>query len=464
MAVKASIEFPASAGYLGHTMALPPSPSDPPTPLFEGLSGGPSARTPEEVARHQRRRLEGAMLEAVGRYGYNGMTLSELVKLAGVSKTTFYEHFEGKADLFLATFDEIERQVGRRIAQAFAAQGDFDTSVREALLALMQVVAEEPAAAWLTAVESLALGADGTAHRERASEEFEALFRQGFADSPGERPVPEITTRAIVGGVRGVVYRHLRARSQDELPEHVDELVDWALCYQRPRSDAVERAMGAAEEEPAPAAEPGESALPGWEEPPDSKRSRRSLSQRERIVRATARVVIERGWPALSIPSISGAAGVSNQTFYENFSSKFDALMAAFEALFGEAREATLAAYDPDRGAAEAIGASIRAMLEHIAGHEVFARLAFFELPTAGAAALDHADELLDRLIASLGSEPLPAELGDQLPSGTVLTAVAGGIWAVIQREIAHGHQLELSRRAPEITEIALAPFCSEPR
>ena len=64
------------------------------------------------MARNQRGRLQGAMVEAVARHGFADTTLRELVSLAGVSKSTFYEHFESKQDCFLATFDDIVLEVG----------------------------------------------------------------------------------------------------------------------------------------------------------------------------------------------------------------------------------------------------------------------------------------------------------------------------------------------------------------
>ena len=54
------------------------------------------------------------MLEAVSRHGYPATTVGELVALAGVSKSTFYEHFADKQECFLATFDEIVAQVFRQ--------------------------------------------------------------------------------------------------------------------------------------------------------------------------------------------------------------------------------------------------------------------------------------------------------------------------------------------------------------
>ena len=55
-----------------------------------------------------------------------------------------------------------------------------------------------------------------------------------------------MTVRAIAAGIRGVIYRRLRAGRQEELPGLVEELVDWALRYQQPDSEAVERACAAA--------------------------------------------------------------------------------------------------------------------------------------------------------------------------------------------------------------------------
>ena len=68
--------------------------SVPTQPIFPRLSSGPRKMEDEEVARNQRGRLQGAMVEAVSRHGFTETTLRELVALAGVSKSTFYEHFE----------------------------------------------------------------------------------------------------------------------------------------------------------------------------------------------------------------------------------------------------------------------------------------------------------------------------------------------------------------------------------
>jgi AcrR family transcriptional regulator len=402
------------------------------------------------------------MVEAVARHGYAGTTVRELVALAGVSKSTFYEHFESKQDCFLATLDTIIEESARRVGAAYRQPEDFRGKMVAALQAFMELVVEEPAAASLAAVESLTLGSAGVAHRERSSEAFELIARQTFDSLPSEQHISEITIRAIVNGLSGIVYRRLRSGQADQLPEMVEMLVDWSLTYQQPDNEAVKRAVAvAAQPRPASDAAAGEDEKPDWDEPPDSALSRNTLSQRERIVRAAARVVVERGYEALSIPAISAAAGTSNQTFYEHFASKREAFLEAFEILAGEALATALAAFRASGDDPGAIGAGLRALTEHIARSQMFARLAFFEIPAAGPTALDRADEILDMITSFLEPDLAPAGIGSPPPKA-VLEAIGMGIWSVIQREIAQGRGDSLPDLAPELTRIAMAPLRSD--
>lgn len=398
------------------------------------------------------------MVEATARHGFAGTTVAELVGLAGVSKTTFYQHFNSKQECFLATFDAIIDEVTARVSETYREPGDFPGRLTRALSTFMEIAADEPAAAALAAVDSLTLGKAGIAHRERGSQAFEVMVRQSFDHSPSPVKVTDMTVRAIVAGVRGVIYRCLRAGQAERLPGLVDELVSWALSYQQEPGEMVARALVAASR-----AGPGEStdaAAAGlsWEEPPDSRHSRRTLSQRERMVRAAARVVVERGYDSLSIPAISGAAGVSNQTFYEHFQSKREPLLAAFRTMAEDVLHNAGAAFSAEGERPEAVGAGVRALLHYLSDHELFARLAFFELPTAGPEALDEADQVLDRFTGFLQPQLLPPQFDGSLGT-TTLHAIATGIWASIQHEIVHGRRESLPALAPQIAWIALAPL-----
>ena len=423
-------------------------------PLFPPVTGGLRGLAPDRVAEHQKARLEAAVVEAVARHGYAGTTLRELVRLAGVSKSTFYEHFDSKQECFLATFDEIVAKVTERVGAAYREQeGDFRERLTAALTVFMEIVVAEPAAATLTTVESLTLGAAGVDHRERASAAFEAMIRQSFEHSEEGGEVSDLTVLSISSGIRGVVYRRLRAGEQEQLPGQVEELVEWATGYQRPESEWVRRGMRAAAEPQAPDGEKEAGEL-DWKEPPDSARSRADLSQRERILRAVGQLVIEGGYESLSIPAISARAGTSNQTFYENFSNKRGAFLSAFDETAGRGLRVFAAAYDSADELPEAIGSGTRALLEHVAADELFARLAFFDLQTAGPLALDRADAVLDGFLGYLSPE---ASAKARPPAA--LDAVGAAAWSVVQREIVQGRSEELPELTPELTRMLLTPF-----
>jgi AcrR family transcriptional regulator len=425
--------------------------------LFPDLSERPVGLSPDRVAEHQKARLEGAMVAAVAKHGYAETTVRELVTLAGVSKSTFYNHFEDKQECFLATFEEIIAQLSQRVGEAYREPDDLRERLVSALSVFMRLAVDHPAAASLVAVDSLTLGAAGVEHRERASERFEVLMGQGLSNAPGVAEMPAQATRAIVSGVRGVAYWRLRAGTQSELPKLVDELVDWATGYLQPDGELTRRAVAAASE-PAPPPPPADDSIPSWDEPPDSQRSRRALTQRQRIVRGAARVVLEKGFEGLSITGISSTAGVSNQTFYEHFAGKRDAFVAAFEELVGETVGVTGAAVAAGGHRPEALGVGIRALLESIAANEMFARIAFFELPMAGPLAMDRGDAVLDAFTTFLEPGTAPSEYERALP-GAVREAIGAGVWGVLQHELHHGRRADLPQLAPEITRIALSPL-----
>jgi AcrR family transcriptional regulator len=427
---------------------------------YPRLRSGPHRMSPEEVAAHQRARLEAAMVESVARHGYAATTLRELVGLAGVSKQTFYQHFESKQDCFIATFDAIVAEATERVGAAYRSQRDFRERLLAALGTFMELVVEAPQAAALVGVESLTLGSAGVGHRERGSEPFEEIVRQSFEHSRSRIAVPETQVRAIVGGVRGVVYHRLRDGRENELPGLVSELTDWALCYQHRPSAALNAAVRAVEDHVLVGVE--EPSVP-LSEPASSPRSRAELSQRERILRGAAQVVVDRGYEGLSIPTISAAAGTSNQTFYEHFESKRDAFLAAFDLTASGALRYCSAALVAGGGRPEAVGTAIRGLLDYISTHELFARLAFFEVPTAGPVALDRADETLEAFNAYLRPPLAPEGIGGPV-SDVVMEAIGTGTWVVLQYEIAHGRREQIAEIGPDLCAVALAPFAAASR
>jgi AcrR family transcriptional regulator len=277
----------------------------------------------------------GATIEAVGRHGYLETTLREIVALAGVSNTTFYEHFETVEDCFLATFDQIVASASEQVGRAYRSKADFDERLRAAFESYVDFVIADPAAASLVLVDALALGTAGVARRQQAAAAFDLMFRQSFDQAAERGEVSDLTIRAINGGIRAVAYRCLRRGELDRLGGYMEELLEWGLLYQRPGGVASLPGIPAkARARPAERSTlEGAGDGPEWSEPPGSPRSRAILTQRERLLRATAIVAAEKGYASLTIPAITALAGVSNQTFYAQFSNKQEAFLGALDGL-----------------------------------------------------------------------------------------------------------------------------------
>src|SRR5919106_1114372 len=69
------------------------------------------------VTASQRTRLLEAVGRAVAERGYGAATIDDVVRGAGVSKKTFYEHFADKQDCFLAAYEAASEELRDRYAE-----------------------------------------------------------------------------------------------------------------------------------------------------------------------------------------------------------------------------------------------------------------------------------------------------------------------------------------------------------
>ena len=65
----------------------------------------PQTTVREELRASQRGRLICAVADCVAARGYAATSVADVIALAGVSRRTFYEHFEDKEACFLASYD-----------------------------------------------------------------------------------------------------------------------------------------------------------------------------------------------------------------------------------------------------------------------------------------------------------------------------------------------------------------------
>jgi AcrR family transcriptional regulator len=207
------------------------------------LPGGRHGLTPEQVAASQRARILAAMTEAVGENGYRDAHVADVIARAGVSRKTFYEHFEDKEDCFVATYEQALGRLLTVTLEAFEAQDAWVDRLRAALTALLNALAHDPHTARICFVEVMAAGPKAVAHRNEAMRAFTYIYDAGRKET--DRDLPPFTGLSMIGGLSEILYREIVAGATAELPQLVPELMYMTvLPYHGPDTAAQELQRG----------------------------------------------------------------------------------------------------------------------------------------------------------------------------------------------------------------------------
>jgi AcrR family transcriptional regulator len=182
----------------------------------EQLPPGRHGLSREQVARSQRERILRSIAEAVSEFGYVMTPVAEVIRRAGVSRETFYEHFDNKQQCFLAAYDASADTLLEAAKEAARSAPFDDVAERlERLLArYLAVLAKEPAMARTFLVEVYAAGPAALARRV----EVQARFTEMLAAMVGARDDHQrFACEALVAATSALVTQRLCAGRSTEL-------------------------------------------------------------------------------------------------------------------------------------------------------------------------------------------------------------------------------------------------------
>lgn len=183
----------------------------------------------EFIVRHQQLRIIDALAQEVSSKGYSAVTITDVVRRAGIARSTFYENFSSKEDCFLAAQ---QHAISTALAQVIDAAGEVDywpQRVKTGLAAFLRYVAEHPALARTCMVEVLAAGPASVRRHEEALQAFASLFKLGRNVSTNGRALPEALEEALIGGISWILYQRLVAAEFEQVENLLPDLVEFAL-------------------------------------------------------------------------------------------------------------------------------------------------------------------------------------------------------------------------------------------
>jgi AcrR family transcriptional regulator len=404
--------------------------------VLRKLKPGPGLSR-EEVATDQTLRLRLALSSLAAESGYDAVTVRSLIRRAGISTSTFYNHYASVEHCFVGIVGTTIRSVVMDIEHRRELGVDPLGALRTALWFWMGRLRQEPQIARAVFVESFAAGPQVLDEMHAAMGEFESALSLTFDLAP--RPAAG-TTHLAVGLVAGVVatIRKTTLRGRvEELPDLSDELTDWMLSVANeevvafcvPRSRSADGTVGGR--------------LPSIDA---DRASRESVADAgRRALMTTARLVASTGVAGLTSAKIRKDAGLSRREFEQHFTGVEQCFLDAVESV------AITASAVAQRSAADAetwgrwLYRSMTALCALAAGDRALARLVLLDINAAGRPGLLRREELIDRVAAHI-REQAPVS---QRPSELRATASVSAIWRIAEIEVATRRATELPRIAP---------------
>src|SRR5215213_7607465 len=171
----------------------------------------------------QRRRLYAAAGSVFGRLGYADATAEAIAREAGMSKATFYEHFDNKEDCIVALHDDATAAV----LEAMRRTGEGDTGgdaagrVRAVIRTFLEVLAAFPDEAQTLLVEIIGAGPRAMERRDRVIAEYASYVDEVNREDAARYGVVRLASPhdafAIVGAVIELASRQIRTGEPDDI-------------------------------------------------------------------------------------------------------------------------------------------------------------------------------------------------------------------------------------------------------
>jgi AcrR family transcriptional regulator len=183
----------------------------------------------ESLAARQRTRLLAATERLLAERGCAGTTIERIAKEARVSSITFYDHFAGKEEAFVAAFELALAEERARLAEAAPPELPWPEQIREGLRALLAAIAARPERARVCLIESQKGGPDLLARYEAALDGVVAKLAEGRHRDGAADSLPQALEETTAAGLAWLLRERLETDGAEGIEEMLGRLVDVAL-------------------------------------------------------------------------------------------------------------------------------------------------------------------------------------------------------------------------------------------
>ena len=406
----------------------------------------PGRGTPrDEAEKNEQERLFGGglMVATVALKGDQALTtVADLVNLSGVSRSAFYRHFADKEECLLTAAEAlIEPTLGaiREVPRARPDRGGSDEGRLSRHSSTL--IADQPGASKMCFVEVYAAGSGGSSGRREDPRCLRGASSPNCSPkSPGASRCRQQMIRAMIGGLSAPLSTSGSTATKKDRAGGPGALRSgkWWLSYPPPTGE-LPRPPRRRSQKPRPFEERQSVANPP-----------------ERVLRALAATVAEKGYPATTVAEVVDRAATSQRTFDEHFANKKEALIAALDS-----GSAQMLVNDPARFPSRPHWQTRQSTLAYEAmfafGIEEpeYRPPRAVEMYAAGKGALQTRDTIMEGLEALLAPG---YELAPDAPP-IAAEAIGGAIYALVYDQVKAKGPESLPELVPMATDMTLAPF-----
>jgi AcrR family transcriptional regulator len=180
----------------------------------------------EFVASHKRRRMMDAIAELTAEQGYEATKIADIVRRAAVARKTLYDNFDGKEDLFLSAVDATMSEMRVAVEEGCERSDSPEDQVVGGLEALLEFIAEHPAATRMSMVESISATRSSARLYDAGMRDFVDLLRNSALDGTD---LPQTIEESLVGGVAWILQQQIRRGEAERVGELLPELSQFVL-------------------------------------------------------------------------------------------------------------------------------------------------------------------------------------------------------------------------------------------
>jgi AcrR family transcriptional regulator len=195
------------------------------------LPRGRHALAPEQVLADQRQRLVDAVPRVAAKYGYEAMSVADIVKAAAVSRNAFYSNFGDKQECFAAAHEACHERLLAILEQPCDRGSTVEERVETALGAGLDMLAADPAVARLLFVEAPGASEEISLRYHEWLRRYGTLLRSAVPQAAAKSSLAVEIDQVIVGGIASRVASEVLQGRAAQLRVLTPHFVDYVLAF-----------------------------------------------------------------------------------------------------------------------------------------------------------------------------------------------------------------------------------------